>query len=322
MRTLARTLRRLEAGLLVCGDRKGPQDYALKGAELFTLDRQLNLPLALPKLLPVNHYSRKNVGYLVAISRGAHCIYETDDDNRPNAAWKLRNRMIRAKVIRGPRWCNVYRRFSDALIWPRGFPLQEIRNSGLGKKRRSEREMEIVSPIQQGLADSSPDVDAVWRLVLDQPINFVPANSVALQPGVWCPFNSQSTWWWPDAYPLMYLPSFCSFRMTDIWRSFIAQRCLWEMGGMISFHSSEVIQLRNPHNLLRDFVDEVSGYSRNDELVKLLEDQTLERGPDAVPRNLVRCYEALVKNGFFPAKEMKLVRAWVKDLDGMQRGRQ
>ena len=112
---------RHEASLLVCGDRKGPEDYALKGAELFTLGRQLSLPLALPRLLPVNHYSRKNVGYLVAISRGASCIYETDDDNRPKAEWKPRSRMIRAKVINGPRWCNVYRKFTDTLIWPRGF---------------------------------------------------------------------------------------------------------------------------------------------------------------------------------------------------------
>jgi hypothetical protein len=230
--------------------------------------------------------------------------------------------MIRAKVINGPRWCNVYRRFTDTLIWPRGFPLQEIRPSELEKLGGRGRTTAIASPIQQGLADSSPDVDAVWRLVLDQPIHFNSADSVALQPGVWCPFNSQSTWWWPDAYPLMYLPSFCSFRMTDIWRSFIAQRCLWEMGGRLSFHSPEVVQIRNPHNLLLDFVDEIPGYSRNDELVKLLEEQSLERGVDAVPSNFVRCYETLVKHGLFPAKEIKLIRAWLKDLDGIRRGRQ
>jgi len=29
---------------------------------------------------------------------------------------------------------------------------------------------------------------------------------------------------------LMYLPIKASFRMTDIYRSFVAQRCLWELG--------------------------------------------------------------------------------------------
>ena len=81
------------------------------------------------------------------------------------------------------------------------------------------------------------------------------ATEVWLGPETWCPFNSQSTWWFPVAYPLMYLPSRVSFRMTDIWRGFVAQRCLWELGKGIVFHAAEVVQRRNPHALLRDFAD-------------------------------------------------------------------
>ncbi len=226
VRGLCRTLRRVPGPLLVLGDRKGPREYRLDGAELFTLDRQLELPLRLPRLLPANHYTRKNIGYLVAISRGADCIYETDDDNCPLKGWQLRTRTVRARKVKGPGWCNVYRYFSDTLIWPRGLPLDQITAARM-KSMASRRLSSFVSPIQQGLADGSADVDALWRLVLDKPFHFRPGASVALTPGVWCPFNSQSTWWWPEAYPLMYLPSFCSFRMTDIWRSFVAQRCLW-----------------------------------------------------------------------------------------------
>ena len=38
---------------------------------------------------------------------------------------------------------------------------------------------------------------------------------------------------------LMYLPSTCTFRMTDIWRSLIAQRCLWELGQGVVFHAAD-----------------------------------------------------------------------------------
>jgi len=321
MRGLARTLRRAKGELLVLGDRKGPQEYPLAGTELFTLDRQITLPFSLIPLLPLNHYVRKNAGYLAAIARGAGCIYETDDDNEPVTSWKPRSLTIRAGVINGPRWCNAYRHFSNELIWPRGFPLDQIRARGAGKLSGATRMKSIDSPIQQGLADLSPDVDAVWRLVLDRDIRFKSASSIALKPGVWCPFNSQSTWWWPDAYPLMYLPSFSTFRMTDIWRSFVAQRCLWEMGGMLSFHAAEVVQRRNQHNLMRDFADEIPGYMRNDELIKTLEDLPLERGAEATSENLIRCYEALVRRDVFPAKELRLVRAWVKDLQGIRRGK-
>ena len=103
VRRLCRALRRVASQLLVLGDRKGLAAYSLAGAEFFALDRQLALPLRLPQLLPVNHYSRKNLGYLVAISRAAECIYETDDDNAPSAGWQLRNRTVQARKVNGPR---------------------------------------------------------------------------------------------------------------------------------------------------------------------------------------------------------------------------
>ncbi len=73
--------------LLVVGDKKGPFAYDLEGAEFFTLAQQAGLPFCLASLLPAGHYARKNLGYLVAMARGARCIYETDDDNAPNQAW-------------------------------------------------------------------------------------------------------------------------------------------------------------------------------------------------------------------------------------------
>jgi hypothetical protein len=171
------------------------------------------------------------------------------------------------------------------------------------------------------LVDGSPDVDAVWRLIFDRPFRFQPGPSIALISGVWCPFNSQSTWWWPEAFPLLYLPSCCNFRLTDIWRSLVAQRCVWEWGGAVTFHASEVTQRRNKHNLMRDFQDELPGYLSNDRLRRILEDLPLEAGPDAAGNNLWRCYEALVSQGMFPKKELRLVRAWLEDLARAKKSR-
>ena len=313
VRRFCRALRRVPSQMLILGDCKGPRAYPLDGAELFALDRQLALPLRLPRRLPLNHYSRKNIGYLVAISRGAECIYETDDDNAPSADWRLRNRTVQAGKVNGPRWCNVYRYFTDDLIWPRGFPLEQIAPSRR-KPVRATHVGPVISPIQQGLADGSPDVDAIWQLVLARPFRFASGASVALMPGVWCPFNGQSTWWWPEAYPLMYLPSFCTFRMTDIWRSLVAQRCLWAQGGAVTFHGREVVQRRNVHNLLTDFKDEVPGYVANERFVQLLEEQPLEAGAEAAGANLLRCYEKLVRHGILPREELPLVKAWLADL--------
>lgn len=307
-------LRPLHAPLLILGDAKGPFTYGATGSELVTLNDQLDSGFKLAKLLPTGHYCRKNVGYLLAFQRGAQRIYETDDDNAPLESWAARERVVEAQSVRPRRWFNAYRAFTDANIWPRGLPLDRILQPDSWEHDADAPLESHDCPIQQGLADRSPDVDAIWRLVLDRDFSFEQRPSIVLPAGTWSPFNSQSTWWWPPAYPLMYLPSYCSFRMTDIWRSFIAQRCLWELGHRLAFHAPEVYQERNVHDLMRDFRDEVPGYESNDALVQHLVDLELEPGPAAVGDNLLTCYRALVTAEYFPATELELVEAWLGDI--------
>lgn len=314
LRQLERMLASCSARMVVAGDRKGPDQFDLPGCEFLDLAWQQASPYALARILPVGHYARKNIAYLQAIKGGAACLYETDDDNAPGPTWAPRGVDVPALSAEGKGWVNVYRCFSSRLIWPRGLPLDEIVRQGAVAPDLHAAERTVHAPIQQGLADLSPDVDAVWRLVLDAPFQFDRGPSIHLPPGAWCPFNSQSTWWWPEAYPLLYLPSHCSFRMTDIWRSFIAQRCLWELGHGLVFHAPEVVQERNPHDLMRDFSDEIPGYLRNRELVKVLEGLTLQPGLGHVGANLRACYTALQAAGFFPVEELALVDAWLQDL--------
>src|SRR5207244_12174100 len=82
-------------------------------------------------------------------------------------SWQMRSESVAAARSVGPtngRWVNAYRYFSSELIWPRGFPLSEVRSEA--PETRTVAAMR--SPIQQGLANGSPDVDAVWRLTLDR----------------------------------------------------------------------------------------------------------------------------------------------------------
>ena len=308
---LAGVLGGIDAPLFVVGDRKGPDEFELPGAEFFSLDRQASGPFMLGRLAPTGHYARKNLGYLMAMARGATCIYETDDDNVPLSNWAPRSRNVQAIPCSDGRWVNAYEFFTDDLIWPRGFPLEQVRHPPYGRRRGLTG---TSSSIQQGLANGSPDVDAIWRLILDRPIVFKAAASVSLAAGSFCPFNSQSTWWWAPAFPLMYLPSCCSFRMTDIWRGFIAQRCLWEIDEQLVFHAPEVEQARNDHELLVDFQEEVPGYLANERIVRDLLSLSLSADRGQVGRNLLRCYDALVKEGHFPQEEGALVRAWLDDL--------
>ena len=307
-----------EQGLdfLVVGDRKTPACEWPSGITFVSLEQQRSMDLELAAKLPENHYSRKNIGYLLAMSHGAPRIFDTDDDNAPLKDWHARDENVPARSCAAVGWINAYRWFSDAHIWPRGLPLDFAKAGTPVPELGSVAN--FAAPIQQGLANGSPDVDAVWRLLLDQEVTFSSRDSVALLPGAWCPFNSQSTWWFPQAYALLYLPSHVSFRMTDIWRSFVAQRCLWALGKSLIFHGPEMHQDRNQHDLMRDFAQEVPGYLHNGAIRRLLDDLPLETGAEAVASNLRRCYAALVAAQIVPALELELLEAWLADLRRLQ----
>lgn len=313
VRALARRAGPSGMSLLVVGDVKSPNEYPLDGVRFVSFEEQLGLGFEIARCLPKNHYARKNIGYLIAARQRSALIYDTDDDNAPLPGWRCRGRRARAGVVVKQGWANVYGHFTEERIWPRGFPLEHVRDGAGCECRRDE--LTLPAPIQQGLANGSPDVDAVWRMVMDREFTFGESGSLSLAPGVWCPFNSQSTWWFPEAYPLLYLPSHVSFRMTDIWRSFVAQRCLWEMGYGVVFHGAEMYQERNPHSLLKDFELEVPGYLGNTRLCALLEATPLRSGPGTMGANLISCYAALVGGGFVPKEEMTILEAWLADLE-------
>lgn len=301
-------------GLIVIGDKKGPSSYELPYTQFYSLKIQKELPFSISNKLPTGHYARKNIGYLLAMQQGEQCIYETDDDNAPNEFWQIREKRTKTLIAEKSSWINVYNHFSTENIWPRGFLLDKI-TSAESQPKHDGICHEIIAPIQQGLADVSPDVDAIWRLTQDKEFYFERTESIALPEGSWCPFNTQSTWWWKEAFPLLYLPSYCSFRMTDIWKSFIAQRCLWEMGYKVVFHAAEVNQDRNLHNLMNDFEAEVPGYTQNEKLTRVLENAKLLPGKDNALRNLAICYESLIANDLLPKEELQLVKAWAMDIE-------
>jgi hypothetical protein len=287
--------------LIIVGDKKTPENWSYKSSKY--------IPASVNEdFCRYNHYTRKNIGYIEAVKNKASLVLDIDDDNTPNKNWKIRSPQVDANESIGGGWYNVYDVFSEEYIWPRGFSLKNLNkfpSVGMRKFR--------ISSIQQGLADGDPDVDAIWRLVLKKEHSFKPNKSVYLQPNTWCPFNSQSTWFFPKAYPLMYLPVTASFRMTDIWRSFVAQKCLWELGEGVTFHSpSEVFQDRNEHDLLKDFEDEIPGYLKNDLIVETLSELKLNGN---VCENLLTCYESLVDKDILPESEISSVKAWIKDYE-------
>jgi len=297
----------------VVGDKKGPAEFHLPNARFYALQDQLNLDFSFPGFCPTGHYARKNIGYLLAIAKGAQVIIDTDDDNYPlTEFWAERRSIQNGSICDQNGWVNVYRYFSEANIWPRGLPLDQVRQEPVDYDQLPVAE--INCPIQQGLANENPDVDAVYRLLFSLPQFFRDDRRVILTGDSWCPFNSQNTTWFKEAFPLLYLPAYCSFRMTDIWRSFIAQRVCKAQGWGILFDRPTVRQDRNEHDLNIDFADEVPGYLGNHRIMQILRAVPLATDALSLPEAILACYEALVSAEFFPQKELILLKTWLGDL--------
>lgn len=298
----------------VIGDRKTPTDFRLEGAHFIGLPEQQKLDFQLARRLPENHYARKNLGYLTAIREGVQHILETDDDNFPLPAfWRSEALASKARTVSlhatpADGWLNVYQHFSDRPVWPRGFPPTLAH-------RPLPSTTDLASwqaPIRQGLANHCPDADAIYHLAYPEPLYFREAAPFFVGKGQWCPFNSQATSWERAVFPLLYLPSYAPFRLTDIWRSLIAQRVLWEHESGVLFLPPTVHHERNPHDLLADLEEEHLGYRQHLPMSQALSQLPL-RG--TMTNQLCQCYEDFVRRGWLPKAELALLEYWLRDIE-------
>lgn len=253
---------------IVVGDRKSPKDWACDGVVYLSLDEQLKVAPDFCRHLPENTYTRKMVGYLYAFSKGAEAIFESDDDNIPYPgaeavveAHLAHRGALRPALASDCGWVNIYDAFGAPHTWPRGYPMHKLKAADAGHR---EDATALPWGVLQYLADGDPDVDAVYRMTHGAETWFARQRELSLARGSYTPFNSQATLWVPETFPLMFLPLGVPDRVTDILRGYIALACLWANGQTLGCASPVVYQIRNAHNLLRDFEQEIDLYRHGD----------------------------------------------------------
>jgi hypothetical protein len=297
--------------VIVVGDRKGPYRINDNRIVLLDIDRQKDLGFSYTGHCPENHYSRKNIGYLYAMKNGAKIIAETDDDNIPKNNWGLNISFLdkELEVFKGTRFFNVYKEFTSSFVWPRGFPLENV----LENQKADSSIIKKNIGIWQFLADDDPDVDAIYRLTVGKTVKFdrSRAREMALDKHVYCPFNSQNTFWTRATFPFMYLPISVPFRFTDILRGYIAQRLMWEDDLLLGFGDATVVQERNEHNLMGDFSDEIAMYVGVRRIIEAFEGITLKE--DRYDR-LFQVYMLLLDLHVIRQDELDAVSMWIRDL--------
>jgi hypothetical protein len=296
--------------LVIVGDKKTPKNFNVEYGKFVSLKDQLHLNFKFSKICPHNNYARKNIGYLIAM-QNSEVILETDDDNLPyDSFFKKRKIAHITTSIKNNGWVNIYDLFvkKKHFIWPRGIPLDELNNKI--KLNKTKKKFNFL--IQQGLCNKNPDVDSIYRL-MNEKINVNFKNFKVNLGNSLSTFNSQNTTWFKEVFPLMYLPSTCTMRCTDIWRSIVALKIMNLNKKNILFHNPTMKQFRNPHDLIKDFIDEIPMYENTKHLYNSINKLRLKKGKKNYFKNLNIIYKKLVNLKILQKQELEYLRAWTFD---------
>lgn len=234
--------------------------------------------------LPFNSIQRRNFGLLKAWEDGADVIITIDDDN-----FMLNHDFVAQHGVVGTApelpavesssgWfnvCSVLEEANGTPFYHRGYPRAQ--------RWKENENFYCTAPIKRrvavnaGLWLDDPDIDAMTRLERPIVVKGVKAgyDRFALQPGTWCPFNSQNTALLREVIPA-YFVSPTVGRYDDIWPSYFVVRIAQHLGDVIAYGQPHLRQKRNEHVLWRDLDNERIGMLLTDELCEALRGITFE----------------------------------------------
>eukprot|EP00435_Cladocopium_sp_Y103_P048426 s749_g14.t1 len=202
-------------------------------------------------------------------------------------------------------------------VWPRGFPLDYVQAQHTFNRSIRVEQLERPPAVQQFLADEDPDVDAIFRLTRPLPCNFAglepgTPSAMAIPPQFFTPYNAQATVHLYEAFWGLLLPVTVHGRVSDIWRAYLTQKLLWDVGQLVTFLPPYVVHDRVAHDYLKDFQSEADLQLKSTALVQFLS-QWSSNAPTLLER-IEQLWAALYARGFVELGDVRLAQAWILDL--------
>ena len=287
--------------------------------------------------LPWSNFGRKNIGFLHAIMHGATVIWDFDDDNllkfwipgaaprdAPDIETAVFGENVESVEVLEPQnhTFSTYNPYPylgapTKRSWPRGLPLSHIKipqtYNTLPKPTQVPRESVAVL---QSLADHEPDVDAIYRITMPIPFSFkrtTETKPLMVPTGVLTPYNAQATLHFETGFWGLFLPTTVHGRVSDIWRSYFAQRLFWDVGLRVGFMARPlVVQDRNEHSYLADLDAEVDLHQKSEHLVEFL-GRWKGKGTTLVER-IEELWVTLYEHAYIEIDDVKLIQLWLQAL--------
>jgi hypothetical protein len=292
-----------------------------------SLKDQINLNYNILKYIPINSYSRKNIGYLYAIEHGAKEIFEIDDNikikNLDYINYSFNNSI--SKIIslgknNVSQMINPYSFFGTKDIWPRGFRLSDIGNDDNNIFYNVDSSQINLRPlIYQGLINGEADVDSLFIQTRIEKYNnlniiFGKKNPLLYLPNNYVPINSKNTKYLYDIFPTLLLPTSINEHISDIIRGYIMQNYAWRLNGSVFYLSSDSYIKDNNFFNISYFKKENDLFFKLDYILKLLTNNQ-NSNINSPPSFLINIVEVLVTNKILGKKDFNLYKAFINDLN-------
>ena len=335
--TVRRQAKLIDWCLVIVADQATPTDYSIPGTHVhvvyLSVKEQEKIDNAFVKRLPWNNFGRKNIGYLYAIQHGAVVIWDFDDDNFLKEAGIKPKINAEAGRGMGPGLVGVltpdkhtHSTFNPYPVlgaptlpsWPRGIPPKDIKepksfNFSLKEINIPKQSIAVL----QSLADVQPDVDAIYRLTMKIPFSFKPSietRPIVVPKWTLAPYNAQATLHFKCSFWALLLPITVHARVSDIWRSYIAQRLFWDSDLSLGFISQPLVlqDRRNFHDNVRDLAAEEDLYQKGEQFVKFL--TTWRSSTGNFVERLQELYIAMYERDYLEKGDVLLMQMWLSSL--------
>jgi len=170
--------------------------------------------------------------------------------------------------------------------------------------------------VLQSLSDYWPDADAIYQTTMPTPFWFNRTSTTKLlmiPAGILTPYNAQATLHLKMGFFALLLPITVDSRVSDIWRSYFAQRLFWDTGLQVGFVSRPlVVKDQNQYNHLGDLEAERDLHMKSGELVEFL-GSWKGNGKTLVER-MEELWVALYEHHYIELRDVETMQLWLQCL--------
>ena len=247
-----------------------------------------------------------------------------EDDAKENENETIEQPTTPASKYQGPLAFNpyIYMGASQDYTWPRGFPIDKLPNNF--HEWYTYKQNTVVGDIKlssigviQSLCVGDPDHDTVYRSTRHA-AEFTFDNSIKALPLLvplhkYSPYNAQATTHLYHAFWGLYLPITVQDPVADIWRSYINQRVMKDIGLHVMYTPPIVSRIHIPHNHLSEYVAETDLHTKTTKLLEFLDAWSSEA--ETLVERIMELWIALHKSNYIGLDDVEGISKWLNALD-------